>query len=81
MHEYMDDLGKFSKTSLLVKEDFYSHLNMKDIHAEYTHAKRAYKEFEKRFLGNIMICMFKVIHCCYLVYLKPFRIYVFKYMG
>ena len=49
MHEYMDDLGKFSKTSLLAKEDFYSHLNMKDIHAEYTHAKRVYKEFEKRF--------------------------------
>ena len=63
MHEYMDDLGKFSKTSLLAKEDFYSHLNMKDIiHAEYTHAKKVYKELKH--LGNIMICMFKVIHCC-----------------
>ena len=27
----MDDLEKYDETSLLEKEDFYSHLNMEDI--------------------------------------------------
>ena len=27
----MDDLEKYGETSLLEKEDFYSHLNMEDI--------------------------------------------------
>ena len=36
----MDNWEKFSETSLPVKEDFYSHLNMKDItEAECTHAE------------------------------------------
>ena len=36
----MDDLEKFSETSLPGKEDFYSHLNTKDISdRDYTHGK------------------------------------------
>ena len=43
----MDDWGKFNKTSLRKKEEFYSHLNMKDItYANYTHAKKVCKDFE-----------------------------------
>ena len=35
------------ETSLLKKEDFYSHLNMDDItDANYTHPKRICKDFE-----------------------------------
>ena len=30
-YEYMNDWGKFNETSLLEKEDFYSHSNMEDI--------------------------------------------------
>ena len=30
-YEYVDDTEKFKETSLPVKEDFYSHLNMEDI--------------------------------------------------
>ena len=30
-YEYMNDWEKFNETSLLEKEDFYSHLNMEDI--------------------------------------------------
>ena len=30
-YEYIDDWEKFNETSLLEKEDFYSHLYMKDI--------------------------------------------------
>ena len=43
----MDDWKKISETSLPEKEDFYSHLNMKDItNADYTHVKRVCKDFE-----------------------------------
>ena len=43
----MDDWKKVSETSLPEKEDFYSHLNMKDItNADYTHVKRVCKDFE-----------------------------------
>ena len=46
----MDDWEKFSQTPLPEKEDFYSHLNMKDItDADYAHAKIC-KDFETRHL-------------------------------
>ena len=49
-YEYMDDWEKFNETSLPVKEDFYSHMNMdmEDItDADYAHAKRVCKEFKR----------------------------------
>ena len=37
----MDDWEKFNETSLPEKEDFYSHLNMKDVtDADYAYTKR-----------------------------------------
>ena len=46
-YEYIDDWEKFNEETLPKKEDFYSHLNMKDItDADYVHAKRVYKDFE-----------------------------------
>ena len=52
-YEYMDDWEKFNETSLLEKEDFYSHLNMEDIaDADYAHAKRVCKDFEIKNLGE-----------------------------
>ena len=43
----MDDREKFNETSLPEKEDFYSHLNMKDItDADYTHTKKVFKDFK-----------------------------------
>ena len=49
----MDDWEKFNETSLLEKEDFYSHLNMEDItDAGYAHAKKKVcKNFEIKNLG------------------------------
>ena len=39
-YKYMDDGEKFNETSLPVKEDFYSHLNMEDItDANYVQSK------------------------------------------
>ena len=59
-YEYMDDCEKFNKTE---KEDFYSHLNMKDItETDYKHARSLCKDLEIKNLGEI--CMFKVIHYC-----------------
>ena len=41
------------KTSLPEKEDFYTHLNIKDFTgADYTHAKRVCKDFESKNLGE-----------------------------
>ena len=49
----MDDWEKFNETSLLEKEDFYSHLNMEDItDADYVHAKNVCKDFEIKNLGE-----------------------------
>ena len=52
-YEYMDDWEIFNEISLPEKEDFYSHLNMKDItDDDYTHAKRVCKYFEIKNLGQ-----------------------------
>ena len=49
----MDDREKFNEASLPEKEYFYSHLNMEDItDADYSHAKRVYKHFETKNLGE-----------------------------
>ena len=46
-YEYIVDWEKFSETLFHEKEDFYSHLNMKDItDADYTHGKRVCTDFE-----------------------------------
>ena len=46
-------MGKIHETSLPEKEDFYSHLSMEDItDADYVHAKRVYKSFEIKHLGE-----------------------------
>ena len=43
---------KFNEASLPEKEDFYSHLNMKEItDGDYAHAKRIYKDFQIKILG------------------------------
>ena len=49
----MNDWKKFNETSLLEKEEFYSHLNMKDItDAVYAYAERVCKDFEIKNLGE-----------------------------
>ena len=49
----MDDCKKFKETSLPEKEDFYIHLNMKDItDADYAHKKRICKDLEMKNLGE-----------------------------
>ena len=49
----MDDWETFNETSLLEKEDLYSHLNMEDItDADYAHAKRICKDFKVKYLGE-----------------------------
>ena len=51
-YEYMDDWEKFNET-LPKKEDFYSHLNMKDItYADYVHAKWVCKDSETKNSGE-----------------------------
>ena len=46
-------LEKIKEATLSVKEDFNNHLNMEDItDADYTHAKRVYKDFDIKNLGK-----------------------------
>ena len=50
---YMDDWEKINEILLPEKFDFYSHLNVKDItYADYAHAKRVWKDFKIRNLGD-----------------------------
>ena len=57
----MNDWKKFNET-LTGKEDFCSHLNIKDItDFDYTHGKRFCKDFVIKIQENIMICVFKMI--------------------
>ena len=52
-YEYDDDWEKSNKTSLTEKEDFYSHVNMKDItNADYTQTKRVCKKFGVKNVGE-----------------------------
>ena len=52
-YEYMDDREKFNETTLSEKEEFYNCLNMEDItDADYLHAKRIFKDFEIKGLGE-----------------------------
>ena len=48
-YEYMDGCENFNETSLPGKEDFYIHLNEKDIgNADYAHGKNVCKDFEMK---------------------------------
>ena len=45
--EYMDSWKKFNETSLPIKEDFYSNINMKDIDdIDYRHGNNVFKGFK-----------------------------------
>ena len=49
----MDDWENFNEISLPEKENFYSHLNSKDItDSNYAHAKRVCKDFQIQNLGE-----------------------------
>ena len=82
----MDNSEKLDKTSLPEIEDFYSYLIMEEIsNTYYFHTKRLGKDFEKKkeIEGwvNILIFIFKAInYCCYLMYLKTFKMCLLKYM-
>ena len=52
-YEYMDSWEKFNETSLPIKEDFYSHLNMEDIDdIDYRHGNNVFKSFKLYNLGD-----------------------------
>ena len=52
-YEYMDSWEKFNETSLPIKEDFYSHLNMEDIEdIDYRHGNNVFNNFKLNKLGD-----------------------------
>ena len=58
-------------------DSFIVHVKTDDIYKDI--AEEVCKDFKIKH-ENIMICMFKVIHYCYLMYLKTFEICTLKYM-
>ena len=77
----MDSWERFDEELLPDKEAFYSSLNMKDItDVDYRHAKKVFKNFNDKNLGDyIMICMFRVIHYYLQMYLRILEINVLKF--
>ena len=69
----MDDWEKTNEPALLEKEDFYIHLSMEDFTDADSTRKNGLLMILKYDL-NTIICMFKVIHYCQLIYLATFRI-------
>ena len=62
-HQYMDSSDGFDEASLSDKKSFYSELNLEDItDKDYVHAQKVFKELKLKDLGNIITCMFKVVH-------------------
>ena len=52
-YEYLNNWKKFSNTSVPDKENFFSHLNMEGLTgADYTHAKRVFKDFRIKNFGE-----------------------------
>ena len=70
-YDYTDDWENFNET-LPEKGDFYNHLNMEDItDADYEYAKRVCKDFESKSFGEYHDWIYKVIHFCQQMYLRP----------
>ena len=70
---------KFNETSLPEKEDFYSHLNVGDItDVYYAHKKEIVKILKLKIQKNIMVCLLKAIHYCYLMYLGTLEMCALK---
>ena len=79
-YEYMDDWKKFNET-LHKKEDFYGNVNIEEIiDSDYSHAKRVWKDFEKKNWVNIMIFI-KAIHYNWLMFSKTLQKCVEKFMN
>ena len=52
-YEYIDSWKRFDESPLSDKETFYSSLNMEGLTSvDYRHAKRVYKEFKLKNLGD-----------------------------
>ena len=67
----MDYWQNFNETIFPEKEKFDSNLTIEDIKdVDYMHGKRVFKDFEKKNLGISTICISKVIHYFYLMFLK-----------
>ena len=59
-YKNMDDWEKLNETSLPEKEELQSNLNMEDItDADYMHAKRVSKDFERKNFGECHDLYFK----------------------
>ena len=79
-YEYMDSWKGFDETSLPDKKFFYSELNLKEItDKDYTHAQKAFEEFELKNLGDYHALYVQSDHYCFQMCLKTLETSVLKY--
>ena len=78
----MNSWEKFDEELLHKKEAFYSSLNMEGIIvADYRHAKRVYREFNNKNLGDYLDLYAQSDTLYYLlIYLKNLELNTLKYM-
>ena len=78
----MDSWKRFDETSLPEKEDFCSNLNMLDVtNADYRHAKRVWKDFGTKILGEYHDLYVQSDNYYFQTYLNIFAKNVLKYMN
>ena len=76
----MDSWKRFNETTQPDKKALYSELNSEDFtNKDYVHAQNVITELNIKPLVIIMVCMFKAIHYCFLMYLKTLETSVLKY--
>ena len=69
-YEYMNSWERFDETTLSNKEDFYSSLNMEDVaDIDYWHAKRVFKIFNDKNIGD-----------CHDLYVQSDNYYLLMYL-
>ena len=78
----MDSWKRFDETLLPNKKDFYSSINMEGITSvDYTHAKRVFKNFNNKNIGDYHNLYVRSDTLYLQMYLKTLEINALKYMN
>ena len=78
----MDSWRRFDETLLPNKKDFYSSINMEGITSvDYTHAKRVFKNFNNKNIGDYHNLYVRSDTLYLQMYLKTLEINALKYMN
>ena len=82
-HEYIDDWETFNKTSLLGKEDFYSHLNKEYLNdADYVHFEiKSLGEYHNLYVKGETLLLTDVFENCRNMCLEIYELDTAKFLS